>query len=86
MVIERSSNFFDLIISFAAMGYWNFVGKCPHHGKMHITLLIGYRDMDFSFPAAKSPQMELLLQRSGKSKTFVPCNICSSGANVPWNL
>jgi len=28
-------NFFDPISSFAARGYWKFVGKCPHRGKMH---------------------------------------------------
>ena len=30
-------NFFDPINSFAARGYWKFVGKCPHRGKMLIT-------------------------------------------------
>jgi len=25
------------ILSFATRGYWKFVGKCPHHGKMVIT-------------------------------------------------
>jgi len=33
----HSANFFDPISSFAARGYWKFVGKCPHRGKMLIT-------------------------------------------------
>ena len=34
-----TSNFFDPISSFAARGYWKFVGKFPHRGKILITWL-----------------------------------------------
>jgi len=43
-VIFAPPNFFAPISSFAARGYWKFVGKCPHHRKMLITSLFLPRD------------------------------------------
>jgi len=58
--------FFDPISTFAARGYWKFEGKCPHRGKMLISL-------SYLFVSRKQPKQKLKihLETRTKSENFV---------------